>query len=166
MEKRVGWRVLDEVWTDGQLRNFLLQKLRGWSALSFVVGTIDAHPEMTFEECKALLMLTVDRLENSSFVQTTQAREMAARVNPLYIQQAELQEGGRYSSSSTSSTNEVDAGYTLSNSMDQLYCAAVNTRACYNCHEKGHLAVQCPALWCYHCKMHWSSERQQRYQHN
>ena len=48
----------------------------------------------------------------------------------------------------------------MQSSADGLYGAAARIRGCFNCHQEGHLAVECQQLWCYLCKMEWTSIRQ------
>ena len=161
VEERTGWGSLHEIWTDGQMRSFFLSKIRDWAAVSFVVGTIDAAPAMTYAECKDLFMITVDRLENAGYAESTMARELASRANPLFAQQAEMaremgprDDIGWYSDAH----NQPPA--------EGLYGAAAKLRSCFNCREEGHFASECQQLWCYLCKMEWINMRQSGYHHN
>ena len=136
-------------------------KIRDWAAVSFVVGTIDAAQAMTYAACKDLFMLTVDRLENAGYADSSMARELASRANPLYAQQAEMareigprDDIGWYPDAHTQS------------SCEGLYGAAARIRGCFNCHQDGHFAAECQQLWCFICKMEWSSINESGFHRN
>ena len=149
VEEREGWGNVAEIWTDGNMRSFLMDRVRSWPALGYVVGWIDSHPDMTYEDCKAQLMLVVDRLENAGYVATSESREMASRASPLYVQQTEVERA-------VGQTQDVswypDAH--ANSSTEPLYGAAANRwpPGCFNCHALGHVALDCMKLWCFICR--------------
>ena len=54
--------------------------------LVFVVGTINANQNMTYDECVDLMMIKVSQLEQIEFSENNQALEFASRFSPLYAQ--------------------------------------------------------------------------------
>ena len=55
--------------------------------LVFVVGTINANPNMTYDECVDLkMMIKVSQLEQIEFSENNQALEFASRFSHLYAQ--------------------------------------------------------------------------------
>jgi len=169
IEERLGWLDPAQQWNDGQLRSFLLSKIRAWKELSFVVGRIDADTTLTYSGCTDLLMLVINRLENEALVNSAQARELAIKASPLHAQQAEMQivkapaqDMFRYSSANTSQvSSSID---------DQLYGYAAYTpynvvRRCFNCNGEDHMSYDCQAWWCYVCKSDFTNNKT-AYHHN
>jgi hypothetical protein len=123
--------------------------------MSFVVGQIDAAPAMTYDECIALMMITLNRLEQSDLLATTEARDLQSKVNPLYA---------NFSSDLLS----YQSGSSVqSSSMDQMYSSAVvapsnypprTSSGCFNCNGN-HMCIDCLEPWCYVCGGDWSSSQ-------
>jgi len=116
--------------------------------MSLFVGQIDAAPAMTYDECIALMMITLYRLEQSDLLVTTEARDLQSKVNPLLS----------YSSNQSGSSVQ-------SSSMDQIYSSAVIApsnypprSSCFNCNGN-HMCIDCLEPWCYVCGGDWSSSR-------
>ena len=142
VEQRIGWGNANEVFTDGQMRNFLVGKLAKWSELSYVKGSIDVDPGLTYMECRELLGTTLTRLQDELLLKTDEARLMSARASCLYAQQVDL----------------VDDRKDIFSSIDQWQGSAASSNVlCFNCEGFGHLAYQCTAPWCYKCHAVWAA---------
>jgi len=161
-QQRQGWNNAAEMFTDGQLRSFLLEKIRSWGAMVFVVGTIDAAPNMTYDACVDLMIIKVSQLEQLELLERNQSLEMASRISPLYAQQLALMHPSDTSCSSFQSS-----------SIDPVYDFGVASRnfsprdsACFNCHCPGHFCNMCPEPWCYLCGGNWCPPRPQIGKHH
>ena len=169
IEERRGWLDPAQYWTDGQLRKFLMSKIRAWNVLSFVVGRIDADPLLSYSECADLMMVVVSRLENEALVNSAQARELAIKASPLHAQQLMVQPAIDLSQDSFTSQN-FDGRQSSSSIDDQLYGYSAFTsnnfaRKCFNCNSADHLSYDCPAWWCYVCKNDFTDNKV-AYHHN
>ena len=77
------------------MRNFLVGKLAIWSELSYVKGSIDIDPGLTYMECRELLGTTVTRLQDELLLKTEETRLMSARVSCLYAQRVDMVDDGK-----------------------------------------------------------------------
>ena len=159
IEDRIAYRVKEEEWTDKQMRGFLLSKCREWQELSFEVGMIDRQPDMKYTEAKSAILQTVNRLANSAIVESIQAREMAARVNPLYARQGTVDNMGDKNLQNSSEQSSADAWFGAAAAMQYER----SSKNCYNCHVPGHFARDCEELWCSKCRKQWTSTDQPGY---